>query len=96
MDATTIGAALGLLGVLAGAVVSYLGKRGENAVSRWTAEIDQVQEERDGLRAQAAVKDAQMAEKDERIAELLELRLTDQVEIARLRVKIVQLGGDPT
>jgi chromosome segregation ATPase len=89
LDATTLGAVLGLLGVLAGAAVSYLGKRGENAVSRWNAEIDQVQEERDGLRTQ-------VAEKEARITGLLEARLTDQVELARLRVKIVELGGDPS
>lgn len=89
MDATTLGAVLALVGVLSGSVVAYLGKRGETAVSRWNAEIDQVQEERDGLRTQ-------VAERDARITGLLEDRLTDQVELARLRIKIMQLGGDPS
>ncbi|MFF8485144.1 hypothetical protein [Streptomyces antibioticus] len=89
MDATTIGAVLALVGVLSGSVVAYLGKRGENATTRWNAEMDQIQEERDGLRAQVAAKEA-------RIAELLEQRLADQVELARLRVKVVELGGDPS
>ncbi|MEV1063365.1 hypothetical protein [Streptomyces sp. NPDC050263] len=89
MDATTLGAVLALVGVLSGSVVAYLGKRGENATVRWNAEMDQVQEERDGLRTQ-------VAEKDARIAGLLEQRLTDQVELARLRVKVVELGGDPS
>lgn len=89
MDATTLGTLLVGVGAVAAAVVTYLGKRGENATSRWVAEIDQVQEERDGLRTQVAQRDA-------RIAELLEQRLDDQVELARLRVKIVELGGDPS
>lgn len=88
MDATTIGAVLALVGVLSGSVVAYLGKRGENATTRWTAEIDQIQEERDGLRKE-------LTDRNTRIAELLEQRLTDQVEIARLRVKVVEMGGDP-
>lgn len=88
MDATTLGSVLALVGVLAGAVVAYLGKRGENANARMNSEIDQIQEERNGLREQ-------LTERDRRIAELLEQRLTDQVELARLRVKIVEMGGTP-
>jgi uncharacterized membrane-anchored protein YhcB (DUF1043 family) len=88
LSATTLGAVLALVGVLSGSVVAYLGKRGENATTRWNAEIDQIQEERDGLRGQ-------LTERDARIAELLEQRLADRVEIARLRVQVVELGGDP-
>lgn len=88
MDATTLGAVLALIGVLSGSVVAYLGKRGENATTRWNAEIDQLQEERDGLRTQ-------LTERDTRIGELLARHGEDQVEIARLRVQVVQLGGDP-
>ncbi|MFM9596680.1 hypothetical protein ACKI1O_45830 [Streptomyces scabiei] len=94
MDVTTIGAVLTLVGVLSASVVSYLGKRSENATTRLNSEIDQIQEERDGLREQLATRDA-------RIAELLELRvadqrqlLNDQIEIARLRVRLVELRGD--
>lgn len=88
MDATTIGAVLALLGVLSGSVVAYLGKRGENATTRMNSEMDQIQEERDGLRKE-------LTDRNTRVAELLEQRLTDQVEIARLRVKVVEMGGDP-
>ncbi|MGW7598106.1 hypothetical protein [Streptomyces antimycoticus] len=88
MDATTLGSTLALVGVLSGAVVAYLGKRGENATTRMNSEMDQIQEERDGLRAQ-------LADRDKRINELLEQRLTDQVEVARLRVKIIEMGGTP-
>ncbi|MFI1001978.1 hypothetical protein ACIP10_15290 [Streptomyces galbus] len=88
MDAATVGAVLALVGVLSGSVVAYVGKRGETATARWNSEIDQVQEERDGLREQ-------LATRDRRIEELLEQRLADREEITRLRIKIVELGGDP-
>ncbi|WJD99782.1 hypothetical protein [Streptomyces antimycoticus] len=88
MDATTLGSVLALVGVLSGAVVAYLGKRGENATTRMNSEMDQIQEERDGLRVQ-------IADRDKRINDLLEQRLTDQVELARLRVKIIEMGGAP-
>lgn len=88
MDAATIGAVLALAGVLSGSVVAYLGKRGENANSRMNSELDQIQEERDKLREQ-------LTARDQKIEGLLEQRVTDQVEIARLRVKVINLGGDP-
>lgn len=88
MDATTLGSILGTVGVISGSLVAYLGKRGENTNSRLVTEIDQIQEERDGLRVQLTAKDA-------RLVELLDERLGDQVLIARLRVQIVELGGDP-
>lgn len=87
MDATTIGAILALAGVMSGSVVAYLGKRGENATTRMNSEFDQIQEERDGLRKE-------LGERDTRITSLLQQRLDDQVEIARLRVKVIELGGD--
>lgn len=88
MDATTIGAILALAGVMSGSVVAYLGKRGENATTRMNSELDQIQEERDKLREQ-------LAARDQKIEGLLEQRVADQVEIARLRVRVVNLGGDP-
>ncbi|MEU5111724.1 hypothetical protein AB0G64_09510 [Streptomyces longwoodensis] len=88
MDAATVGAVLALVGVLSGSVVAYVGKRGENATARWNSELDQIQEERDKLREQ-------LATRDRRIEELLEQRLADREEIARLRIKVVELGGDP-
>lgn len=88
MDATTIGAWLALIGVLSGSVVAYLGKRGENATTRWNSEFDQIQEERDKLREQ-------LTARDQRIETLLEQRLVDREEIARLRVRVLELGGGP-
>ncbi|MFI8531812.1 hypothetical protein ACIGMX_16420 [Streptomyces aquilus] len=88
MDATTIGAVLAFVGVLSGSVVAYLGKRGENATTRMNSEIDQIQEERDGLRAQLAARDV-------RIGELVKQQGEDYVTIARLRRQVIDLGGDP-
>ncbi|MFD3498772.1 hypothetical protein [Streptomyces sp. NPDC058678] len=88
MDATTIGSLLVGVGAVVGGVVAYLGKRGENATTRMNSELDQIQEERDKLREQ-------LAARDQKIEGLLEHRVADQVEIARLRVKVVNLGGDP-
>jgi uncharacterized membrane-anchored protein YhcB (DUF1043 family) len=88
LDATTIGAVLALIGVMSGSVVAYLGKRGENATTRMNSEIDQIQEERDGLRVQ-------LAGRDSRIAELLKQQGDDYVTIAKLRAKVINLGGDP-
>jgi uncharacterized membrane-anchored protein YhcB (DUF1043 family) len=88
LDAATIGAVLALAGVLSGSVVAYLGKRGENATTRMNSEIDQIQEERDGLRKQ-------LAERDSRIAELLKQQGEDYVTIARLRAQVINMGGDP-
>ncbi|MEU2780515.1 hypothetical protein [Streptomyces sp. NPDC007110] len=89
MDATTIGAVLALLGVLSGSVVAYLGKRGENVTTRWNAELDQVQEERDKLREQ-------LTARDQKIEQLLEQRVLDREEIARLRIRLINMGGDPS
>ncbi|WP_371528364.1 hypothetical protein OG302_22240 [Streptomyces sp. NBC_01283] len=88
MDATTIGSLLVGVGAVVGGVVAYLGKRGENATTRWNTELDQIQEERNGLREQ-------LTARDQKIEQLLEQRVTDQVEIARLRVRVVEMGGDP-
>lgn len=87
MDATTLGAVLALLGVLSGSVVAYLGKRGENATTRWNSTLDQIQEERDGLRKE-------LADRETRVTALLDQRIADQVEIARLRVQVINLGGE--
>lgn len=88
MDATTLGSLLVGVGAVVGGVVAYLGKRGENATARMNSELDQIQEERDKLREQ-------LTARDQKIEGLLEQRVSDQVEIARLRVKVVNLGGDP-
>ncbi|MDX2694900.1 hypothetical protein [Streptomyces ipomoeae] len=96
MDAATVGAVLALVGVLSGSVVAYLGKRGENANARMVAEMDQVQEERDKMLAQRDALQTHVSEKERRIEELLEQRLADRETIARLRVRIVEMGGDPS
>ncbi|MFF4347522.1 hypothetical protein [Streptomyces sp. NPDC001530] len=88
MDVTTIGSVIAFVGVLSGSVVAYLGKRGENATARMNSEIDQIQEERDGLRKE-------LGERNARIETLLNQRVTDQETIARLRIKVINLGGDP-
>ncbi|MFD8279709.1 hypothetical protein ACFV47_10995 [Streptomyces solisilvae] len=88
MDATTLGSVLALVGVLADAVVAYLGKRSENALTGYSSLTDNLQEERDRL-------DWQVTERDAKIAELASLRAADQAEIARLRSIIIQLGGTP-
>jgi septal ring factor EnvC (AmiA/AmiB activator) len=88
LDATTIGSVIALVRVLSGSVVAYLGKRGENATTRWNAELDQVQEERDKLREQ-------LTARDQKIEQLLEQRLADREETARLRIQVINLGSDP-
>ncbi|NUH35252.1 hypothetical protein HUF15_00450 [Streptomyces samsunensis] len=88
MDATTLGSVLALVGVLAGAVVAYLGKRSENALTGYSSLTDNLQEERDRL-------DRQVTARDAKIAEFASLRAADQAEIARLRSIIIQLGGTP-
>lgn len=94
MDATTLGSVLALVGVLAGAVVAYLGKRGETAVTGYSSLTDQLQEELAGKRAELVEKNAALAEKDARIAELASLRAADQAEITRLRNLVQPHGGN--
>lgn len=88
MDATTLGSLLVGVGAVVGGVVAYLGKRGENATTRWNSELDQVQEERDKLREQ-------LTARDQRIEQLLEQRIADREENARLRIQLINRGGDP-
>jgi hypothetical protein len=85
---TTLGSVLALVGVLAGAVVAYLGKKGETAVTGYSALTGDLQEERDRL-------DRLLVERDAKLAEQAALRAADQAEIARLRAIIIQLGGTP-
>lgn len=96
MDAATLGPVLVLIGVLSGSVVAYIGKRSENATTRLNSEMDQVQEERNKYMAQVEGLQTKVGEKDRRIEELLEQRLGDRETIARLRIKVVEMGGDPS
>ena len=88
MSDTTIGAVLACIAGLIGSVVVYVGKRGENATLRFNSQVDQIQEERDGLLRR-------LAERDPQIAALQEQRQRDLEQITKLRIKVIQLGGDP-
>lgn len=88
MDATTLGAVLALVGTMAGAVVAYLGKRGETAMSGYTHLTGDLQEERDRL-------EKKVTELERKLAEKSELRSADQAEITRLRGIVISLGGTP-
>lgn len=88
MDATTLGSVLAFVGVLAGAVVAYLGKRGETALTGYSSLTGDLQEERDRL-------DRKVTDQAVALAEQSALRAADQAEIARLRAIIIQLGGQP-
>ena len=86
MDATTLGSLLVGVGAVVGGVVAYLGKRGENAVTGYSSLTNDLQEERDGLKAERT-------ELNAKLAEMSALRACDQTEIARLRAIIIHLGG---
>lgn len=88
MDVATIGALLACVGVVSGSVVTYIGKRGENGVSRFNSVTDQVQEDNAMLREQ-------LSQRDARIVGLLDQRQADLEQITKLRIKVINLGGDP-
>ncbi|MFB8772086.1 hypothetical protein [Streptomyces broussonetiae] len=88
MDVTTLGSLLVGVGAVVGGVVAYLGKRGENAITAYGSLTNDLQEERDALKAERADLTA-------RLAEQAALRAADQAEIARLRAIIIHLGGHP-
>jgi TolA-binding protein len=94
MDGTALGTLLLGVGAVATAVVAWVGKRGEHQLARASGDstrvlqlLDQVQEERDGLREQ-------LRQRDERITELLEDRLAEQLQMTRYRVRLIELGED--
>lgn len=60
MDATTLGTLLAGVGALAGAVVAFVGKRGENAINGYSSLTQDLQEERDALRGQLAERDVEI------------------------------------
>lgn len=91
MDATTLttlGSLLMGVGAVFGGLVAYLGKRGENALTGYSSLTNDLQEERDALRAERD-------QLNSRLAEVSSLRAADQAEIARLRAEIIRLGGQP-
>ncbi|QGZ53380.1 hypothetical protein GPZ77_34710 (plasmid) [Streptomyces sp. QHH-9511] len=105
MDPTTVtlvGALVAFSGALAGAVVAFVGKRGELSLSSLTTLTDELQEERSNLKEERATLKAEVVEKtaalvakDAALAEAAAARATAEAEITRLRLIIVQLGGDP-
>ena len=87
MDATTLGSLRVGVGAVVGGVVAYLGKRGENALTGYSSLTNDLQEERDALKAERT-------ELNAKLAELSALRAADQAEIARLRA-LIPPGGQP-
>lgn len=89
MDASTLATLGGLLmgiGAVVGGVLAYVGKRGENALGLYSSLTNDLQEERDTLKAERDSLNT-------RLAETASLRAADQAEIARLRAEIIRLGG---
>ncbi|WP_333771551.1 hypothetical protein [Streptomyces sp. IBSBF 2435] len=94
MDGTALGTLLLGVGAVITAAITFVGKRGENQLAARAGDsaralqlLDQVQEERDGLRVL-------LQQRDERITDLLQDRLTDQLLITRYRVRLIELGED--
>lgn len=88
MDLTTVGSLLLGVGAVVGGVVTYLGKRGENALTGYSSLTTNLQAERNRL-------DAKVTELHTKAAEQAAFRAADQAEIARLRALIIHLGGQP-
>lgn len=85
MDATTLGAILAFAGVVSGAVVTFIGKRGESANSL----TDQLQEELTAKRAELATAQAD-------VAALHQQRHDYLIKITQLEIEIIRLGGTPS
>lgn len=96
---TLVGAFLAFAGVLATAVVAYVGKRGELSLSGLNSLTDQLQEERLNLKQELADKKQELADKtaemNATLAQEAASRAATEAENARLRGIIVQLGGNP-
>lgn len=102
MDVTTLVGGLTGAAAVIGAVVTYLGKKGETALAGYSSLTDQLQEERADqkqqlaeLREQNTELRHQLIDRDARIAELASYRSADQAEITRLRNHVQALGGQP-
>ena len=97
---TMVGALLAFAGVLATAVVAFVGKRGELSLSGLTTLTDQLQEERTALKGELQERKQEMVEQAAMASAALATesaqRAAAEAENARLRAIIVRLGGDPT
>lgn len=91
MDPTTVtlvGALVAFAGVIATAVVAYVGKRGELSLNGLNSLTDQLQEE-------LVAKKEDLADKNAALAAEAAARASAEAENARLRAVIIQLGGNP-
>ncbi len=109
MDAATLGAVGVIVVGLATAAGAWIGKRGENRIAQsgavlggYSTLVDNLQEERDKVRAQLAENEsrlsaayAELAGERAGKAELLAQITALTTENARLHARIAELGGTP-
>ncbi|MDX2551315.1 hypothetical protein [Streptomyces stelliscabiei] len=102
MDVTTIGSLLIGVAAVVGGLVTYLGKKGENALTGYSSLTNDLQEERDRLDKKVAELTTTIGTMTTTIntmaasaAEQSALRAADQAEINRLRTLVDELGGHP-
>ena len=88
MDGTALGAVLAAVAGLVGSGVVYVGKRGENGVTRFNSVTDQLQEE-------LTRKTTELAAAQTELVALHQQRHDDLVVITRLQIEIIRLGGNP-
>ncbi|MEU2740208.1 hypothetical protein ABZ656_33845 [Streptomyces sp. NPDC007095] len=110
MDAATLGAVGTIVVGLAAAAAAVVGQRGANRASQsgavlggYSTLVDNLQEERDKVRAQLAENEVRLAAAYAELASeradkaLLQGQITAlTVENTQLRERIVELGGQPT
>lgn len=82
MDWATLGGLLVGVGTVAGGVLAWLGKRGENRVNQSAGALNGYSSLTDNLQEELARKTAQTA--------------SAEAEVARLRRIVMDLGGDPS
>ncbi|MDX3759358.1 hypothetical protein ACWCQW_03210 [Streptomyces mirabilis] len=88
MDGTTLGAVLAAVAGLVGSGVVYVGKRGENGVTRFNSVTDQIQEELTTKRTELAAAQTELSRMNQQ-------RHDDLVRITQLEIEIIRLGGTP-
>ncbi|MGV9500183.1 hypothetical protein ACWDQ0_18050 [Streptomyces sp. NPDC003642] len=90
MDATTLGSLLVGLGAVVGAVVAYLGKRGENAITAYGSLTNDLQEERENLKTELAAARAERDTLSARLAEQAVLLAAATVERDALNTRLAE------